>query len=97
MGCIGHGKVSDVGFPPSRLRHFDGPACSAVDMWHILGHGLLDSVPVVGTIIRPVLGLQAGTSVRWATASGRAAVSSRTARSPSRVGPPEVVEAMRTA
>eukprot|EP00969_Alexandrium_andersonii_P019203 838669-Alexandrium_andersonii.AAC.1 len=59
MGCIEHGKASDVSFPPWCLRLFDGPAYSAVDTRRIFGHGLLDGVPVVGTIIKPVLDLQA--------------------------------------
>eukprot|EP00969_Alexandrium_andersonii_P318337 14061627-Alexandrium_andersonii.AAC.1 len=45
--------VSDVRFPPARLRLFDDPSSVGLDMWRVLGHGLADGTPVVGTIIQP--------------------------------------------
>eukprot|EP00969_Alexandrium_andersonii_P092461 4082392-Alexandrium_andersonii.AAC.1 len=48
-GGIEYGKISDICFPPVCFQLFDGPSCVGVDMWHILGHGLSDGVPVVGT------------------------------------------------
>ena len=40
------------------LRLFDGPACNITDMWRILGRGTSNGGLVVGTIIKPKLGLQ---------------------------------------
>eukprot|EP00969_Alexandrium_andersonii_P025608 1118185-Alexandrium_andersonii.AAC.1 len=45
MGDIEYGKVSDVCFPPSRPRLFDGPTCAGVDSRRILRNDLLDGVP----------------------------------------------------
>merc|ERR1711972_405512 len=58
MGDVEYGKIYDIYFPPSYLRLFDGPACNIIDMWRILGRGLMDGGLVVGTIIKPKLGLQ---------------------------------------
>merc|ERR1712156_705527 len=58
MGDVEYGKIYDIYFPPSYLRLFDGPSCSVVDMWRILGRGTKDGGLVVGTIIKPKLGLQ---------------------------------------
>jgi len=58
MGDVGYGQIYDVRFPPAYLRLFDGPSCSVVDMWRILGRGTKDGGLVVGTIIKPKLGLQ---------------------------------------
>jgi len=58
MGDVEYGKIYDIYFPPAYLRLFDGPSCSVVDMWRILGRGTKDGGLVVGTIIKPKLGLQ---------------------------------------
>merc|ERR1712176_108264 len=58
MGDVEYGKIYDIYFPPRYLRLFDGPSCSVVDMWRILGRGTTDGGLVVGTIIKPKLGLQ---------------------------------------
>jgi len=58
MGDVEYGKIYDIYFPPPYLRLFDGPSCSVVDMWRILGRGTKDGGLVVGTIIKPKLGLQ---------------------------------------
>merc|ERR1719464_667058 len=39
MGDVDYGKIYDIYFPPSYLRLFDGPSCSIIDMWRILGRG----------------------------------------------------------
>ena len=46
------------GFAQELLRLFDGPSCSVIDMWRILGRGTTNGGLVVGTIIKPKLGLQ---------------------------------------
>merc|ERR1719371_166146 len=58
MGDVEYGKIYDIYFPPSYLRLFDGPATNMVDMWRILGRGCHNGGLVVGTIIKPKLGLQ---------------------------------------
>merc|ERR1712004_787627 len=58
MGDVEYGKIYDFYFPPAYLRLFDGPSCCVVDMWRILGRGTSDGGLVVGTIIKPKLGLQ---------------------------------------
>eukprot|EP00445_Apocalathium_hangoei_P036994 CAMPEP_0203959432 /NCGR_PEP_ID=MMETSP0359-20131031/90480_1 /ASSEMBLY_ACC=CAM_ASM_000338 /TAXON_ID=268821 /ORGANISM="Scrippsiella Hangoei, Strain SHTV-5" /LENGTH=280 /DNA_ID=CAMNT_0050893499 /DNA_START=47 /DNA_END=885 /DNA_ORIENTATION=+ len=58
MGDVEYGKIYDFYFPPSFLRLFDGPSCCVIDMWRILGRGTTNGGLVVGTIIKPKLGLQ---------------------------------------
>merc|ERR1711879_307717 len=58
MGDVEYGKIYDIYFPPTYLRLFDGPSCCVIDMWRILGRGTTDGGLVVGTIIKPKLGLQ---------------------------------------
>merc|ERR1719399_1587291 len=58
MGDVEYGKIYDIYFPPSFLRLFDGPATNVEDMWRILGRGCSNGGLVVGTIIKPKLGLQ---------------------------------------
>merc|ERR1712003_569997 len=58
MGDVEYGKIYDFCFPPQFLRLFDGPSCCVIDMWRILGRGTTDGGLVVGTIIKPKLGLQ---------------------------------------
>jgi ribulose-bisphosphate carboxylase large chain len=60
MGDVDYGKIYDIYFPPKFLRLFDGPSCCVKDMWRILGRGgpgLSNGGLVVGTIIKPKLGL----------------------------------------
>ncbi|CAK0900640.1 unnamed protein product [Prorocentrum cordatum] len=58
MGDVDYGKIYDIYFPPQYLRLFDGPSCCVIDMWRILGRGTVGGGLVVGTIIKPKLGLQ---------------------------------------
>merc|ERR1711972_16897 len=58
MGDVDYGKIYDFYLPPEYLRLFDGPSCNILDMWRILGRGTTDGGLVVGTIIKPKLGLQ---------------------------------------
>ena len=58
MGDVEYGKIYDIYFPPPYLRLFDGPACNIVDMWRILGRVMVNGGLVVGTIIKPKLGLR---------------------------------------
>merc|ERR1712159_887094 len=58
MGDVEYGKIYDMYFPPQYLRLFDGPSCNIVDMWRNLGRDLTNGGLVVGTIIKPKLGLQ---------------------------------------
>jgi ribulose 1,5-bisphosphate carboxylase large subunit-like protein len=58
MGDVEYGKIYDIYFPPPYLRLFDGPAVNIVDMWRILGRAMVNGGLVVGTIIKPKLGLR---------------------------------------
>lgn len=58
MGDVEYAKMHDFWAPPALLRLFDGPAMNIVDLWRILGKPLVDGGLVVGTIIKPKLGLR---------------------------------------
>ena len=58
MGDVEYGKIYDFYLPPGFLRLYDGPAVNVEDMWRILGKGTSNGGLVVGTIIKPKLGLQ---------------------------------------
>ena len=58
MGDVEYGKMLDFFVPPSFLRQFDGPVKNIVDMWRILGRPLENGGMIVGTIIKPKLGLR---------------------------------------
>lgn len=58
MGDVEYAKMHDFWVPPSLLQLFDGPARNIVDLWRILGRPLTDGGLVVGTIIKPKLGLR---------------------------------------
>ena len=58
MGDIEHAKMFDFWFPPEFLALFDGPSKDISDMWRVLGRPLTDGGFIVGTIIKPKLGLQ---------------------------------------
>jgi ribulose-bisphosphate carboxylase large chain len=60
MGDVEHAKLHDFYVPPDYLRLFDGPAKNIVDFWRILGRPLTDGGMIVGTIIKPKLGLRPG-------------------------------------
>jgi len=58
MGDVEYAKLHDFYVPPAYLRLFDGPALNIVDMWRVLGRPLEHGGMVVGTIIKPKLGLR---------------------------------------
>jgi len=58
MGDVEYAKLHDFHVPPAYLRLFDGPAKNIVDMWRVLGRPLEHGGMVVGTIIKPKLGLR---------------------------------------
>ena len=58
MGDIEYAQMLDFYVPPAYLRLFDGPAMNIADMWRILGRPQTDGGMVVGTIIKPKLGLR---------------------------------------
>ena len=58
MGDVEYAKLHDFYVPPAYLRLYDGPAANIVDLWRVLGRPLTDGGMVVGTIIKPKLGLR---------------------------------------
>ncbi|RKZ47820.1 MAG: ribulose 1,5-bisphosphate carboxylase [Candidatus Parabeggiatoa sp. nov. 3] len=58
MGDVEYAKMLDFYVPPRYLRLFDGPSMNIVDMWRVLGRDLNNGGMVVGTIIKPKLGLR---------------------------------------
>ena len=44
--------------PPALLKLFDGPSTTIKDLWRVLGHPVVDGGFIVGTIIKPKLGLR---------------------------------------
>jgi len=58
LGGIEYGKIYDLYVPPECLRLFDGHFSSLIDMWRILGRGSSGGGPVLGSVLKPVLGLQ---------------------------------------
>jgi ribulose-bisphosphate carboxylase large chain len=58
MGDVEYAKMHDFYVPPAYLRLFDGPAMNIADMWRVLGRDITDGGMVVGTIIKPKLGLR---------------------------------------
>ena len=58
MGDIEYAKMLDFYMPPALLRLFDGPAMNIKDMWRVLGRDMDNGGMVVGTIIKPKLGLR---------------------------------------
>ena len=57
MGDVEYGKMQDFS-AAGLLALFDGPAMNIVDLWRLLGRPLVDGGLVVGTIIKPKLGLR---------------------------------------
>ncbi|WP_461413598.1 ribulose-bisphosphate carboxylase [Gemmatimonas sp.] len=58
MGDIAHAKLIDFHVPPSALALFDGPSRDISDLWRALGRPVRDGGFIVGTIIKPKLGLR---------------------------------------
>ncbi|HKJ71544.1 MAG TPA: ribulose-bisphosphate carboxylase [Gammaproteobacteria bacterium] len=59
MGDVEYAKMHDFYVPPAYLQLFDGPAANISDLWRALGRDPYNGGFVVGTIIKPKLGLQA--------------------------------------
>lgn len=58
MGDVAHAKMYDFYVPPRYLSLFDGPSKGIANLWKILGRPTVDGGFIVGTIIKPKLGLQ---------------------------------------
>jgi ribulose-bisphosphate carboxylase large chain len=58
MGDVAHAKMHDFFVPPKYLALFDGPSTSIQDLWRVLGRPVVDGGFIVGTIIKPKLGLR---------------------------------------
>ncbi len=58
MGDIEHAKMHDFYIPPAYLRLFDGPSTTIRDLWNVLGRPHENGGFIVGTIIKPKLGLR---------------------------------------
>ena len=58
MGDVEYAKMHDFYFPPRYLQLFDGPATTIADLWRILGRPHKDGGFIVGTIVKPKLGLR---------------------------------------
>lgn len=58
MGDVEYAKMHDFYIPPAFLQLFDGPAMNIADMWRVLRRPLENGGMVVGTIIKPKLGLR---------------------------------------
>jgi ribulose-bisphosphate carboxylase large chain len=58
MGDVEYAKMLDFYIPRAYLKLFDGPSMNIVDMWRVLGRPLVNGGMVVGTIIKPKLGLR---------------------------------------
>ncbi|THD73871.1 ribulose-bisphosphate carboxylase [Thalassobius vesicularis] len=58
MGDVEYAKMHDFYVPPDYLRLFDGPSTTIADMWRVLGRPHVNGGFVVGTIIKPKLGLR---------------------------------------
>ena len=58
MGDVEYAKMHDFWMPPDFLRLFDGPATDISDLWRVLGRPVVEGGFIVGTIIKPKLGLR---------------------------------------
>lgn len=58
MGDVEYAKIHDFYVPPGFLRLFDGPATTIEDLWRVLGRPHQNGGFIVGTIIKPKLGLR---------------------------------------
>lgn len=60
MADVEYAKMIDFYFPPGYLQLYDGPSRNIVDFWRVLGRPLVNGGMIVGTIIKPKLGLRPG-------------------------------------
>ncbi len=58
MGDVEYAKMHDFYFPPGYLSLFDGPSATINALWDVLGRSKDDGGFIVGTIIKPKLGLR---------------------------------------
>jgi len=58
MGDMEYAKMHDFYVPPAYLRLFDGPSTTIKDLWRVLNRPVVDGGFIVGTIIKPKLGLR---------------------------------------
>jgi ribulose-bisphosphate carboxylase large chain len=58
MGDVEYAKMHDFYVPPGLLRLYDGPSTTISDLWRVLGRPVVDGGFIVGTIIKPKLGLR---------------------------------------
>jgi ribulose-bisphosphate carboxylase large chain len=58
MGDVEYAKLHDFYVPPAYLELFDGPTRNIADFWRVLGRPETDGGMIVGTIIKPKLGLR---------------------------------------
>ncbi|MGO9546142.1 MAG: ribulose-bisphosphate carboxylase [Rhodomicrobium sp.] len=58
MGDVEYGKMYDFYMPPALLKLFDGPSTTIADLWRVLGRPVVNGGFIVGTIIKPKLGLR---------------------------------------
>jgi ribulose-bisphosphate carboxylase large chain len=58
MGDVEYAKMHDFYFPPDYLRLYDGPSTDISAMWRVLGRPIENGGFIVGTIIKPKLGLR---------------------------------------
>ena len=58
MGDVEYAKIHDFYVPPRYLRLFDGPASTISDLWRVLGRPHENGGFIVGTIVKPKLGLR---------------------------------------
>ncbi|MCP5038122.1 MAG: ribulose-bisphosphate carboxylase, partial [Rhodobacteraceae bacterium] len=58
MGDVEYSKMHDFYVPREYLRLFDGPSTTIKNMWDVLGRPAVDGGFIVGTIIKPKLGLR---------------------------------------
>jgi ribulose-bisphosphate carboxylase large chain len=58
MGDVEYAKMYDFWMPPEYLRLYDGPSTDISDLWRVLGRPVTDGGFIVGTIIKPKLGLR---------------------------------------
>jgi ribulose-bisphosphate carboxylase large chain len=58
MGDVEYAKLHDFYVPPTYLALFDGPALNVTRFWELLGRPQTDGGMIVGTIVKPKLGLR---------------------------------------
>ena len=58
MGDVEYAKMHDFYVPPAYLRLYDGPSATISDLWRVLGRPPVNGGFIVGTIIKPKLGLR---------------------------------------